>query len=143
MGRFLVFNSNDVVGFTNAEDVYESRMLIDVNNSGSDRVQINHFTLRPGKISGPGSHPEPYNEIYYFLRGKALLRLGDPPEVFEARPGHIAFIPAGTPHGLENIGDEDLVILTIWPGPIAEGANELYDMRLAAWGKTFKLVGDK
>lgn len=143
MANKLVFHTKDVAGFTTAEDVYVSRMLIDEHNSGSDRVQVNHFTLKPGKVSGPGAHPEPYNEIYYVLRGKALLRLGDPPEVYEVRPGHIAFMPANLAHGLENIGDEDLEILTIWPGPIAEGANELYDMRRAAWGKTFKLIGEK
>ena len=140
MANRLVFHTKDVAGFTEAPDVYVSRMLIDETNSGSERVQINHFTLKPGKISGPGAHPEPYNEVYYILSGKALLRLGDPPDVYEVRAGHLAFMPAGTDHGLENNGDEDLEILTIWPGPIAEGANGLYDARLRAWGKTFKLV---
>ena len=72
-----------------------------------------------------------------------MFRAGDPPEVHELRPGHLAFIPAGTVHGLENIGEEDFEILTIWPGPIAEGANDLYEMRLDAWGKTFRLVGEE
>jgi len=143
MAEQLVFHTKDVMGYTEAEEVYVSRMLIDEHNCGSDRVQVNHFTLRPGKTSGPGVHPQPYNEIYYVLSGRALLRLGDPPAVYEVRAGHIAFIPAGVAHGLENIGAEDLEILTIWPGPIAEGANELYDARRRAWGKTFRLVGEQ
>jgi len=143
MANRLVFHTKDVAGFSDEPEEYVSRMLIDESNCGSDRVQINHFTLKPGKTSGPAAHPEPYNEVYYVLRGRALLRLGDRPDVYEVRPGHLAFIPAGTAHGLENIGDEDLEILTIWPGPIAEGANGLYDARLRAWGKTFKLVGEE
>jgi quercetin dioxygenase-like cupin family protein len=140
MAQPLVFHTKDVMGFTTADDVYVSRMLIDKTNSGDERVQINHFALKPGKRSGPADHPEPH--IYYVVSGKALLRAGDPPEGHELRPGHLAFIPANTVHGLENIGGEDFEILTIWPGPIAEGANDLYEMRLAAWGKTFRLVGD-
>jgi quercetin dioxygenase-like cupin family protein len=142
MARHLVFHTKDVAGYTDAADVYVSRMLIDETNSGSDRVQVNHFTLKPGHTSGPGAHPEPYNEIYYVVAGRGLLRLGDTPDVYVVRPGHLAFIPAGVAHGLENNGDEDLEILTIWPGPIAEGANGLYDARLKAWGQSFKLVGE-
>ena len=143
MAKKLVFHTKEVVGFSEAPDEYVSRMLIDETNCGSDRVQINHFTLKPGKKSGPGTHPEPYDEVYYILSGRAALRLGDESEVYDVRPGHLAFIPAGTPHGLENTGDEDLEILTIWSGPIGEGANPLYDARLRRWGKTFKLIGEK
>ena len=143
MAGKLVFHTKDVVGFTTDDDMYVSRMLIDATNSGSEKVQINHYTLRRGKINGMGSHPEPYNEIYYVVRGRGILRLGNPPEAFDVRPGHLAFIPAGTAHGLENTGDEDLEILTIWAGPIQEGANGIYDLRKRTWGKTFKLVGEK
>lgn len=145
MARKLVFNRKDVVGFSppGEEDVFVSRMLIDEESVGSRQLVVNQFTLKPGKWIGQGSHPEPYDEFYYVISGRALLRLGDPPETYDVGPGTVVFIPAGTLHGLENIGDEDFEILTVVPRPLVEGANSIYDARRRAWGKTFKLVDEE
>ena len=138
----LVFRAKDVAGFSprGAEDSYVSRMLIDKESVGSTALVMNHFTLRPGKRSEPGSHPDPYDEVYYVLRGRALLQLGDPPEVFELEPDTVAFIPSGTSHSLENIGTEDLELITLMPGQLREGVNTVYDERRRTWGTSFRLV---
>ena len=139
MAHKLVFNVKQVVGFSprGAEDSYVSRLLIDKESVGSRYLVVNHFTLKSGQATECGIHPDPYDELYYVLHGHALLRLGDPPEVFELEPGTVAFIPAGTRHALENVGTQDLKILTIMPHQLVEGANPLYDARLRAWGTSF------
>ena len=136
-----VFNVKQVLGFSppGAEDAYVSRLLVDRESVGSDYLVANHFTLKAGQSTDAGSHPDPYDELYYVLSGCALLRLGDPPEVFEIEPGTVAFIAAGTMHALDNVGTQDLEILTVMPHQLVKGSNPLYDARLDAWGTSFKL----
>jgi mannose-6-phosphate isomerase-like protein (cupin superfamily) len=141
----LVFSAKQVQGFSppGAEDKYVSRMLVDKESVGSQQLVVNHFTLKPGKSTGAaGSHPLPYDELYYVLRGRAVLRLGDPPEVFELEPDTVAFIPASTLHTLENHSSEDFEILTVMPEQLVEGANPLYDARKRLWGTSFRLMRD-
>ena len=145
MAHKLVFNVKQVAGFSppGAEDTFVSRMLVDRESVGSNNLVMNHFTLKAGRATEPGTHPDPYDELYYVLRGRARLKLGDAPDVFDIEPGTVAFIPAGTAHSLDNTGDEELEILTVMAGQLVEGANAIYDARLRAWGTSFKLVGDE
>lgn len=107
---------------------------------GAQALVVNLFTLRPGKTTGPGgSHPAPYDEVYYVLRGHGLLHLGDPAETTEVGPDSVAFIPGGTIHWVDNTGDENLDLITIMPGPLREGVNSVYDGRRQAWGTGFRL----
>ncbi len=144
MPKKLVLNAMDVAGFTPewAKGISVSRMLIDKESVGSTTLTINHFTLKPGKETAPGrSHPKPYDEFYYVLHGRGLVRLGDPTEEFELKPDTAVFIPCGMIHQLVNTGTEDLVLLTGMPYQPAGGANKMYEARLKAWGTSFKLAG--
>ena len=144
MSRRLVIRTKEVAGFSprGAEDCYVSRMLVDRESVGSDALVVNHFTLRPSRGTTPGHHPGPYDEVYYVLRGRGILRLGDPPEAFELEPDTVVFIPSGTTHAVENTGAEDLELLTIMPHQLVEGANALYDERRRTWGTSFVLAKD-
>ena len=73
--------------------------------------------LRPGKSTPSGSHPTPYDELYYVLSGLGVLHLGGKPEVYDVSPDWVASIPGGTPHALHNTGNQDLELLTIMPLP--------------------------
>jgi oxalate decarboxylase/phosphoglucose isomerase-like protein (cupin superfamily) len=55
----------------------------------------------------------------------------------------VAFIPAGTMHTLDNIGDQDLELLAIFPHQLVEGANRTYDARIKAWGTSFRLADEE
>jgi len=145
MARRLVFNAKDVVGFAPSEyeDTFVSRLLVDRGGVGSQALIVNHFTLKPGKKTGESPHPEPYDEVYYVLRGTGVVRLGDDLEPFDVEPNTVVFIPGGTKHSLENPTDEDLEILTIMPQQPVEGVNSIYDERKRVWGTTFKIVGDE
>ena len=115
-------------------------MLID-EESVAKRISLNHFTLKPGKDIGGGKHPCPYEEIYYILRGQGSLTIGD--KTCEVGPDTIAYIPCEEFHKLENIGNIDLEILTIWSLPIKEGADTVYDARKRLWGRSFKKITDE
>ena len=143
MGKERVFKVKDVAGFSlpGQEDTYISRMLIDEESVGAKKINLNHGTLKPGKNTGGGKHPCPYEEIYYILRGEGLLTIGE--KTYKVGPDTVAYIPCEEFHRLENTGDTDLEILTIWSLPVREGANPLYDARKRAWGKSFKKVTDK
>jgi len=145
MARGRVFGAKDVQGFSppGARRDFVSRLLIDDEGVGARSLVLNHFTLRVGKATSPGQHPAPFDEVYYVLHGNGLLRLGDPPQAYEFMPDAVAFIPSATTHSLENSGPDDLVVLTIMPGPIVEGANPLYDARLQEWGASLRFVGDR
>jgi mannose-6-phosphate isomerase-like protein (cupin superfamily) len=145
MTRKLVFNARQVLGFSppGREDSYVSRLLVDKESVDSKYLVASHFVLKPGKQTPRGSHPDPYDELYYVLKGRAILRLGDPPEAFELERDTVAFIPAGTMHTLDNIGDQDLELLAIFPHQLVEGANRTYDARIKAWGTSFRLADEE
>ena len=136
-----VFNSNNVADFspTSYEDAFVSRMLIDRDNVGSEKLVMNYFALKPGKKTDQGSHPAPFDEVYYVLRGRGTLYLGEAQEAYEIEPDSVAFIPHDTPHFVINSSQEELEMITIMPGPIEEGANFVYDQRKREWGKSFML----
>ena len=143
MEKERVFKVKDVVGFSlpGGEDTYISRMLVDEESVGARKINLNHGTLKPGKNTGGGRHPCPYEEVYYILRGEGVLTIGN--KTYKVGPDTVAYIPCEEFHKLENTGNTDLEILTIWSLPIKEGANPLYDERKRLWGTTFKKVTDK
>ena len=116
-------------------------MLIDRSNSASERLQVNQFVLKPGCSTEGAIHRESYDEVYYVLSGEAALHLGD--ETYEISKDTIVFIPGGTFHSLDNKSQtEDFILLTIWHTHPERGANEVYDLRREAWGKTFRRIGE-
>jgi mannose-6-phosphate isomerase-like protein (cupin superfamily) len=141
----LVFRVKDVVPFSpaGAQAAFESRLLVDQTGVGSTALVVNHFTLKPGHSTEAGSHPRPYDEVYYVLRGRGRVSLGDPPEQHDLTPDMLVFIPGGTRHALENTGPEDLELITMMPHEMIEGVNSLYDQRLRDWGTGFRLLDSK
>lgn len=62
-------------------------------------------TIRPG-FGGPEQHMHQYSDqIYYVLRGKTTITLGD--EEFEVNANELIYIPKNTPHHNINHGDSD------------------------------------
>lgn len=116
---------------------YSSKMLIDKSNSGSEKLQINHFTLKPGCRTEGAAHRAPYDEVYYVLSGQAVLHMDGAD--YDIERDTVVFIPGGTMHSLTNKSEtEDFVILTIWPLQPEPGVNGVYDLRKRTWGETFR-----
>ena len=137
-----VIRVSDVEPFSprDTQDIFYSRMLIDNQSAGSEHLVVNEFTLKCGKSSYKGSHPMPYDEVYYVLKGKGFLVLEDDEErKYEIEPGIIAFIPCGVQHHLINSDDEDMVLLTIMHKIPVKGVNSLYDSRIEEWNTSFRM----
>ena len=142
MTKGTVIKATGVKPFShpNFKGRFVSRMLIDRDNSGSEKLQINHFTLKPGGSTDSAVHKAPYDEVYYVLNGKAVLHMGGVD--YDIEKDTIIFIPGGTPHSLTNKSrTRDFVILTVWPLQPEPGVNEVYDLRKKIWGKTFRKKG--
>ena len=137
----IVFKVNEVAGFSPAhhEDAFISHMLVDQESVGSEKLVMNYFVLKPGKNTDPGSHPKPFDEVYYVLRGQGILYLYASHDPYDLSPDTLAFIPGGTVHSVVNTGSVDLEMITVMPGPLIEGVNTLYDERKKQWGSSFKL----
>jgi mannose-6-phosphate isomerase-like protein (cupin superfamily) len=144
--RQLVIRVRQVVGYSPPGDQgkYMSRMLVDGESVGSKNLVLNHFTLFPGQKTYKGSHPAPYEEVYYILRGKAVLSLGGTDgERYDVGPDTVAYIPCTMEHQLENVGEEPLEMLTMMPLHPEPGVNELYDERKREWGTSFRQTFQK
>ncbi len=74
---------------------------------------LRHHSLAESVIPPGGStiphHHGAGEEVYYVLRGRGRLTLGD--TTHDVGPGHAITIRPGTFHHLMNVGDEELVIL--------------------------------
>lgn len=115
---------------------YSSKMLLDDFVAGTEAINVNEGTLKGGGKTSGATHTE--NEIYYVVSGEAVLRLDD--ELHDIRPGSLVFIPAGVFHALENKSEtEDFVLLTLWQ---RASSNEVWHIRMQAWGKTFKTIDE-
>jgi len=125
---------------------YISRMLLDHTNSESKKIQVNHGIIAPGAALLPpkahGTLDDPYDETYVILKGKCKIFLDG--EVQDLEPGDVVFIPGGVYHGLDNsLGTEEVGILTIWAGAPPKGINEVYDLRIEKWGKSYKTIDEE
>jgi quercetin dioxygenase-like cupin family protein len=136
-----VFNVKNVADFSpeGYQDAFVSRMLIDSESVGSEKLIVNYFALKPGKKTDPGSHPAPFDEVYYILKGHGMVYLGKSQKAHEIEPGSVVFIPHDTLHCLWNNSTDEMEMITIMPGPLKEGANFVYDERKQKWGKSFML----
>ncbi|MCK5119070.1 MAG: cupin domain-containing protein [Candidatus Latescibacteria bacterium] len=143
MGKGTVVKVSEVMPFSHPDfkGQFISKMLIDPSNSGSEKMQINQFTLKAGCGIAGWVHKAPYDEVYYVLSGEAILHMDGVD--YDIGKDTVVFIPGGTFHALTNkSATEDFVILTIWPMPPEPGVNEVYDLRRETWGKTFRKVGE-
>jgi quercetin dioxygenase-like cupin family protein len=76
-------------------------------------VSIIKVDTPPGR--GPSLHRHEYEEVFVLHKGEVTFTLGDDTRV--ARPGDIVVVPAGTPHGFVNSGDEPLGMTAIHVNP--------------------------
>lgn len=142
--RMLVIDSRTVEPFSlpGDEGIYASQAVITGDSCGSSALFVNRFTLKAGKSLPGHTHPDS-DELYFLLSGRGILTLRGPDVPggelqTELTPDMAAFIPTGTFHRLENPGEEDIVMLTIWPRFPGPGSNPIWDARMASWGTSFR-----
>jgi quercetin dioxygenase-like cupin family protein len=72
---------------------------------------LRRFIMEPG--GGMPRHTNTVEHEQYVLRGEATIGIGD--DTIEVCPGHVVFIPAGTPHWYKSHGTEPFEFLCIVP----------------------------
>ncbi len=75
-----------------------------------------NFALRKFSMQKGGGIPRHTNTVeheQYVLRGRAKIGIGE--DMHEVNAGDVVFIPAGTVHFYENIGEEPFEFLCIIP----------------------------
>lgn len=118
------------------DESYSSKLLMDDLVAGTAAININEGTLKGGGSTGAGVHEK--NEIYYAVKGEAVLYLDD--EAYDLKPGTVVFIPGGVKHSLDNkSATEDFVLLTMWEKAEYNG---VHHARVKAWGTSFKTVDE-
>jgi len=98
-----------------AEKMFDQFVLRDFDDGKApirptERVTIIVQSYQPGGRHFLHKH-EDVEQVYFILKGRARVRLGD--EVFEVGEGDFVYIPRGTLHSNENIGDGELKVMLI------------------------------
>lgn len=100
----------ETVAFSAAGDAPDDRqfgLLLDPQHVGPGMSLIEEV-VPPGAGTPLHMHVTE-GEWFYFVRGKFKAVVGA--DVLDLDAGHSAFIPAGTPHGWCNVGDETGTVL--------------------------------
>ena len=74
-------------------------------------VDTSMFVTRTPPGSFVPLHVHPYPETFLLLEGRGRWTRGD--EVLELSPEEIVVVPADTPHGFRNIGEEPLLVVSV------------------------------
>lgn len=77
--------------------------------------QVSFFLVNNQPGEGPVLHRHPYSETWIVRSGQALFTAGE--QEFEAGPGDILVVSAGTPHKFKNTGTGRLELVCIHASP--------------------------
>jgi tetrachlorobenzoquinone reductase len=110
-----IFSVNDVPwqnlrGLPGARG-FEYKPLSDADYSAAFNAEL--VRLEPGDHSVP--HVEPWSHLLYILSGAGEVTIDA--ETRAVAPGTVCQIKAGLRHSLRNLGEDDMVVLTIYDPP--------------------------
>jgi mannose-6-phosphate isomerase-like protein (cupin superfamily) len=74
-------------------------------------IDISMFIVRTPPGGSVELHTHPYSETFVLLAGAGRWTAGE--TVVELTPDHVLVVPAQTPHGFRNIGDEPLLVVSV------------------------------
>ena len=103
--------------------------IVDKKNFPATNIAAAIVTLKPGGLRELHWHPND-DEWQYYVKGTARMTVfsaGGHARTMDFHPGDVGYIDQSLPHYVENIGDEDLVFLEVFPTPFYE------DISLAEW----------
>ncbi len=88
------------------------RQLVDAQTN--PLATFNVVRIAPESEISPHIHDNSA-ETFLITAGRALCTLGD--ATTELHAGNLGYAPAGTRHGLRNIGTEDVMLVTVFTPP--------------------------
>ena len=89
----------------------DTKIQVLISSQEGPNFALRKFSMLPG--GGMPRHTNTVEHEQYVLRGHAKVGLGD--EIVEVKKGDVVFIPEGTVHFYENIGEEPFEFLCIIP----------------------------
>ncbi len=110
-------------------------------------ISLSFLHLHPKGMREPHWHPNA-NELSYCLEGRALMTVFSPGAVhdtFVIEPGVLAFVPMGSIHHIENIGEGPVKLLICFDHEMPEDLNlssSVAVMPSEILGETFKQKSD-
>lgn len=85
------------------------KRMFNPESAGTEHMTFSVGYFSPGE--GLKGHIHPVSEeVYYVVRGRGTVYLGEEREPLEVHPDAALYIPPGIVHGVENTGEERLVI---------------------------------
>ena len=95
------------------------KKLIGPDNGDCNNMILGVVTFPPG--SDPGTHKhEKEEEIIYVISGHGETRVGN--SVYPLNPGVAVFTEPGIEHGVKTLGDEPLVMISVFSPPVKPGS---------------------
>lgn len=119
----VLFNSTDIEntpseGFpdpSSGGDV-SWKTLISAPITATDTFTVGIATCAPKKTTGCRGHLKPHThqqaEVYHVTQGKGIVTIDG--EKHKIGKGGVLWIPGDAEHGIENVGEEDLVWLYVF-----------------------------
>jgi quercetin dioxygenase-like cupin family protein len=90
-----------------------SRMVLTRATVPEIKSSLGYSIFKPGTETAPVAHE--VEEVAYVLDGRGELRLDG--EAVSFGPGQALFVPAHTWHAVANTGDQDVVMVFMFPYP--------------------------
>jgi mannose-6-phosphate isomerase-like protein (cupin superfamily) len=81
-------------------------------------VGISMFVVRTPPGGAVELHVHPYPETFVLLDGRGRWTAGD--HVAELHANQMIVVPPETPHGFRNVGDDDLLVVSVHESPELE-----------------------
>jgi len=103
--------------------------IVDRHNFPSTNIAAAIVTVKPGGLRELHWHPNA-DEWQYYVKGTARMTVfsaGAHARTMDFHAGDVGYIDQSLPHYIENIGDNDLVFLEVFPTP------EYQDISLGEW----------
>ena len=95
------------------------KKLIEPEASGCNNMILGVVSFPPG--SDPGTHTHAAEEeIIYVISGRGETKVGD--KVYPLEPGVAVFTEPGIAHGVKTLGDEPLVLVSVFSPPVRPGS---------------------
>jgi len=85
------------------------KRMFNPETAGTQHLTFSMGYFAPGEGLKLHIHPES-EEVYYVVRGEGIVHLGDEKDSLPIDPDTAIYIPPGQIHGVENTGEDRLII---------------------------------
>ena len=96
-------NLNDLIEFDRDARVVRKKIV------QSEIIVSEIVCYEPGQLTKTHHHPH-QDEIFYCFQGKGVVTFSERDDI-PIEQGSVVFVPSGTEHGVETVGDERLVLV--------------------------------